>query len=87
MNTISIKKSTLSTYRGLGLTSTEIAAKYGITEKEVKSALETFGLVKKRAGAKVKEVAYVINLVDDSAEFLSKSAVASSVEAPALMEA
>ena len=81
MNTIEVKRSTLGMYKGLGLSDVEIAEKYGITVKEVKNAMETFALVKRRAGAKTKEVAYVINLVDDTADLTAKTPVASSVHA------
>lgn len=81
MNTIELKKSTLGMYKGLGLSSLEIAEKYGITEKEVRNAMETFELVKRRITAKTKEVPYTIKLVDDTADLVIKTPVASSVHA------
>lgn len=63
MRTILLKKSELAQLKGLGKTTEEMAAKYGVTTKEMLSTLIGFGLSKARL--KVKEVEYTINIIDD----------------------
>lgn len=64
MKTITIKKTELAMYKGLGKTTEEIATIKGITVKEAQEALATFGLIKSRKPVTSKE--YTIELVDDT---------------------
>lgn len=61
MKTIKIKKSEFATVKGLGISNDGIAAKFGITPKEVTDAMIQFGLSKSRKPAKE----YTIELIDD----------------------
>jgi uncharacterized protein VirK/YbjX len=63
MKTIELKKSTLALYKGLGKTEEEISVSLGITVKEVKEAMLTFGLSKSR---KTVSKEYQITLIDDT---------------------
>lgn len=56
-----VRKSELAKFRGLGLSLTQIAERLEITEKEVKTALLAFKLIKSRTP--VPE--YTINLIND----------------------
>lgn len=77
MTTITVKKSQLATFKGFGLTTLDMAKRLGISEKEVKEGLERFSMTAKRE----KPVpTYVVDYVDDSAEFLPKTQVASALE-------
>lgn len=67
MKTITIKKSTVAQYRGVGMNVDFMAERFGVTTKEMNSVLETFGMRKGRSKA---EPAYVINAVDDMADTL-----------------
>lgn len=63
MRTIILKKSELAQLKGLGKTTEEMATRYGVTTKEMLNTLISFGLSKARP--KVKEVAYVIETLND----------------------
>lgn len=63
MRTIVLRKSELAQLKGLGKTTEEMAAKFGVTTKEMLNTLIGFNLSK--AKPRVKEVAYVIQTVND----------------------
>lgn len=67
VKTITLKKSVLAQYKGLGLTTTEMATRIGITAKEVNEALFYFELKK---GKKPTPPAYVIQYEDDITQSL-----------------
>jgi hypothetical protein len=63
-----VKKSVLATYRGLSLTNPEIAKRLGISQNDVKNALEHFGMLKKRTGGSDFDIKYVDDISGELAE-------------------
>ena len=64
---IKISQSAVALLRGMGKDLPTMAAKFKITEKEMRDVLEDFGMLKSRA-KKVVEPAYVIELEYDMNE-------------------
>jgi hypothetical protein len=59
MRTITIKKTDLALFKGLNLSNADIATRLGITTKEVTTAMETFGLIKRRGTTPEYQIQYV----------------------------
>jgi hypothetical protein len=87
MKTITIKKSVVAAYKGVGVTVDVMAKRFGITTKEMNEVLVGFGM---KAGRTKKVATYEVVPVDDMAEDLASTTVNSTepeVTEPAMSEA
>lgn len=76
---ITITKSRLAAFRGLGYTRSQIATEYGVTQQEVYQAMVEFGMVKART-EKTNLPSYIIQTVNDIEDPV-KNEVAETTEA------
>lgn len=76
MTTIVVKKSQLATFKGFGLTTLQMAERLNISEREVKEGLDRFNMTAKR---QKPAPTYLVEYIDDSENFVSKSQVASAL--------
>lgn len=71
MTNIEIKKSQVVLLKSLGKNTADIAAKYGVTIKEMNEVLEQFGMTKTRLPK--PEPTYYVTAVDDVADVVGLS--------------
>lgn len=70
MRNVTIKKSELAMYKGLGQTSAQLAKRFGVSTSEISDALITFGMSKGKSLKKDYTVTYEndVDIVDEVEE-------------------